>query len=171
MHLKLTNGQPDKFPYTIEQFRRDNPHTGFPKIIPDSMLKRYGVFPVEELPKPEFDHLVQSLVQDDMPHREIISLTTEKDATNPITGEVDQDRVGQHVYGNRWLIGYIVEKKPHNIAESAIRNKRDKLLSETDWTALSDTTMSAEMAAYRQALRDITDQEGFPYQVDWPVKP
>lgn len=52
-----------------------------------------------------------------------------------------------------------------------VRSERDALLRKTDWTALSDTTMSAEMAAYRQALRDITDQEGFPYEVIWPVKP
>jgi hypothetical protein len=38
-------------------------------------------------------------------------------------------------------------------------------------TALSDNTMSTEMAAYRQALRDITAQGGFPYSVTWPTKP
>jgi hypothetical protein len=36
---------------------------------------------------------------------------------------------------------------------------------------LSDVTMSAAMTTYRQALRDITDQEGFPYSVTWPTKP
>ena len=53
----------------------------------------------------------------------------------------------------------------------SIRNQRDAKLAETDWTALSDVTMSAEMAAYRQALRDITTQDGFPHEVTWPVKP
>ncbi len=54
---------------------------------------------------------------------------------------------------------------------SAIRDKRDELLSMTDNTALSDRTLSAEMIAYRQALRDITTQETFPTNVTWPVKP
>ncbi len=54
---------------------------------------------------------------------------------------------------------------------SAIRNKRDELLSMTDNTALSDRTLSAEMTAYRQALRDITTQETFPISVTWPAKP
>ena len=52
-----------------------------------------------------------------------------------------------------------------------IRQHRDRLLSDTDWMALSDVTMSAEMTSYRQALRDITGQAGFPYSVTWPTKP
>jgi len=38
-----------------------------------------------------------------------------------------------------------------------LRNKRNNLLAQTDYLALSDQTMSAEMTAYRQALRDITN--------------
>ena len=57
------------------------------------------------------------------------------------------------------------------MAEEAVRNKRDRLLSDTDWMALSDNTMTPEWATYRQALRDITAQEGFPYSGNWPTKP
>lgn len=52
-----------------------------------------------------------------------------------------------------------------------IRAERNNRLSETDWMALSDNTMTPEWASYRQALRDITSQEGFPFAVEWPVKP
>ena len=52
-----------------------------------------------------------------------------------------------------------------------IRNERDKLIAETDWWATSDRTMTAEQTAYRQALRDITDQSGFPTDITWPTKP
>ena len=52
-----------------------------------------------------------------------------------------------------------------------IRAKRNSLLAETDYLALSDTTLSSDMAAYRQALRDVTSQEGFPTNVTWPAKP
>jgi len=53
------------------------------------------------------------------------------------------------------------------------RTKRDKLLAETDWMALSDVTMSTEMTTYRQALRDITNHANWPnlQDADWPVKP
>lgn len=52
-----------------------------------------------------------------------------------------------------------------------VRAQRDHLLASTDWTALGDTTMSSAMAAYRQALRDLPAQEGFPHAVTWPSKP
>jgi len=171
MHVKITNDQPVEFPYTIGQFRRDHPKTSFPRIIPDTMLKRHLVHPVIELSKPAYEPLVQNLVMGDMPHKEVIRLKTEEDATNHITGEVDQSQVGQPIHGNRWVIGYTVVNRPQDQAEDAIRNRRNRLLSDTDWMALSDNTMTPEWASYRQALRDITSQEGFPYSVTWPTKP
>ena len=53
------------------------------------------------------------------------------------------------------------------------RQKRDSLLSETDWWAVSDRTMTAEQTAYRQALRDITTDANWPdlADSDWPTKP
>jgi hypothetical protein len=55
--------------------------------------------------------------------------------------------------------------------EFDIRYQRDRLLSDTDWMALSDNTMTPAWASYRQALRDVPSQEGFPYSVTWPTKP
>ena len=169
--VKTSNGQVEQFPYTLGDLRRDNPQTSFPKKIPVEIIRRHAVFPVEELPKPDFDPLVQNLKRDDMPHKEVIRLKTEEDAADPISGEVDQSQVGQPIYGNKWLIGYTVENKPQDEAETAVRNRRNKLIADTDWMALSDNTMTPEWATYRQALRDITAQEGFPYSVNWPTKP
>lgn len=64
---------------------------------------------------------------------------------------------------------YEQKKMTNKISE--LRQKRNLLLAETDWTALSDVSMTAEMAVYRQALRDITEQAGFPNTVNWPTKP
>ena len=60
------------------------------------------------------------------------------------------------------------------MAMETLRGTRNSLLSETDYLALSDQTISAEMTAYRQALRDIT--EGLTTVEDvnnviWPTKP
>lgn len=52
-----------------------------------------------------------------------------------------------------------------------VRAERNKLLAETDHYGLSDQTMTSDMTTYRQALRDITDQDGFPESVTWPTKP
>ena len=170
MFVKLTNGQPDQFPYTVGQFRRDNPLTSFPKDIPVEILRRHGVYPVEEV-KPDFDNKLQYLQRNEAPHKEVIRLKTEADATDPITGEVDQAQVGQPIYGNKWLMGFTVHDIPAETFANGIRSRRDRLLAETDWMALSDVTMSAETTTYRQALRDITEQAGFPYTVEWPTKP
>jgi len=53
-----------------------------------------------------------------------------------------------------------------------IREKRNKLLAETDWTHVTDSALSKEekekYKVYRQELRDITKQEGFPFDVEFP---
>ena len=60
---------------------------------------------------------------------------------------------------------------PLSRTETQIRSERDNLIAVTDWWATSDRTMTAEQTAYRQALRDITDQSGFPTDITWPTKP
>tara|TARA_R110002126_G_scaffold232636_1_gene376975 strand:- start:7 stop:315 length:309 start_codon:yes stop_codon:yes gene_type:complete len=55
--------------------------------------------------------------------------------------------------------------------QTFVRDKRNTLISATDWWATSDRTMSAEQTAYRQALRDLTAQSGFPTDITWPTKP
>jgi len=52
-----------------------------------------------------------------------------------------------------------------------LRRVRDILLTETDWWASSDLTMTAEQTAYRQALRDITETYTSLDDVVWPTKP
>jgi hypothetical protein len=62
-----------------------------------------------------------------------------------------------------------------NPAEVYARTKRDKLLQECDYTQTLDypatNTERSAWAAYRQALRDIPEQEGFPNDVVWPTMP
>jgi len=48
---------------------------------------------------------------------------------------------------------------------------RDNLLLETDKYAVGDRSMSDEMRNYRQALRDVPQQSGFPDNITWPTKP
>lgn len=55
--------------------------------------------------------------------------------------------------------------------EENVRIRRGRELEDTDWWASTDLTMTSEQIAYRQALRDITDQAGFPDNVTWPTKP
>ena len=57
------------------------------------------------------------------------------------------------------------------LAEVEARVLRDTLLAATDVWGLSDFTMTAEMTAYRQALRDVPVQSGFPNTITWPQEP
>jgi len=53
-----------------------------------------------------------------------------------------------------------------------VRKQRDDLLAVCDWTQLSDAPVDKQAwAAYRQALRDISNQAGFPWEVDFPKDP
>ena len=58
------------------------------------------------------------------------------------------------------------------VAESN-RTKRDGLLAGTDWTGMSDVTMTSAMTTYRQALRDLPAHDNWPNleDADWPTKP
>lgn len=57
-------------------------------------------------------------------------------------------------------------------AAEQVRGRRDSLLSQSDWTQAADAPVDqAAWAAYRQSLRDIPSQAGFPNTVNWPVEP
>ena len=61
-----------------------------------------------------------------------------------------------------------------NRAIADVRNKRNRLLAETDYLALSDNTLTSDMTTYRQNLRDITngvDTVDKCNNIDWPTKP
>lgn len=152
MYAKLTNGNVDTYPYSIRQLRRDNPHTSFPRQVPDEMLADYGVMPVNPVPVPSHDERTQRVEQNAAPHME----------------------------GSEWFIGWqVVSRTTEEVqayddnAAASNRAIRDSKLAETDYLALSDQTLTAEMSTYRQALRDITTHANWPNlaDADWPVKP
>ena len=128
--------------YSIGQLRRDNPNTSFPKSPSDALLADWSVYPYTVQDQPTVDYMTQTVTQ---------TAITEVDGA--------------------WTQGWEVSNLSAEDAGRNIRSHRDSLLSQTDWMALSDVTMSPEWAVYRQALRDVTAQEKFPYAVIWPTKP
>ena len=55
---------------------------------------------------------------------------------------------------------------------ASVRQQRTEKLKDSDWTQVADAPVDqAAWAVYRQALRDITGQEGFPWTIDWPTQP
>ena len=57
-------------------------------------------------------------------------------------------------------------------ATKSARNQRDRLLKDSDWTQVPDSPVDQQAwADYRQALRDVPQQTGFPTDINWPTKP
>ena len=54
-----------------------------------------------------------------------------------------------------------------------VRDRRNALLTSTDWTQAADVPQAIKdkYATYRQALRDVPQQEGFPDNIVWPIQP
>lgn len=142
MFVKLTNGKLSKFPYTLGELRRDNPGTSFPRVFEDSTLASYEVFRVTEVQPPSVDSKTHRVVQ------------------------------SVELVDNTWTQTWQLQRLAEDRAAENVRAERNRLLSDSDWTQLPDAPLdAAPWATYRQALRDISSQAGFPWDVQWPDKP
>ena len=87
-------------------------------------------------------------------------------------------RDGVQEIDGQWFTKYSVadmddESKTAKDAEQAksVRTTRDEKLKATDWRFRSDMNPSQEWKEYCQALRDLPNQAGFPYDMTWPTEP
>lgn len=109
----------------------------------------------------------------------------EENGLMPVSVWVDYDRMTEklvpaapYIDGD-WV--YTVKAEPMTTEEiqqmndsqaAKVRRQRDQLLLESDWTQLQDAPVDqAAWATYRQELRDVSGQAGFPWTVVWPNKP
>ena len=94
------------------------------------------------------------------------------------TQTVRRDGIKKDSKGN-WITAWaVVDKTQEQLdaeaaqAAQSVRSQRDSLLAASDWTQVPDAPVDqAAWRTYRQALRDVTTQSGFPHEVTWPVKP
>ena len=150
MYVLAPNQTVEIYPYSIGDLRRDNPNTSYPRNPSDAVLASWNVFPVTDEPTPAY---------------------------NPATQNCNQ--VNPTLIDGKWVMTWVVTPAtPEQIAErtsakeSEVRQQRNALLSACDWTQLPDAPVpAAPWAAYRQELRDVTAQAGFPWQVVWPEEP
>jgi len=146
--LKATGNTVEQYPYSVGLLRKDNPNTSFPKKPSASDMAAFGVHPVTEVTP---------------------SLGDGQKLTKVWTPTL--------VSGDWVLAHQAVDLTTEEVAEATavvaanVREARDKLLAGTDWTAGSDVTMTSTMTTYRQALRDVPAQAGFPNTVTWPTAP
>ena len=95
--------------------------------------------------------------------------TVLSDVSMPYTTETDY----QMALSEAWQGEVTVEEVPETADE--IRARRDRLLAATDWAVLPDSPLDAQsleaVKTYRQALRDVPQQEYFPGAITWPRMP
>jgi hypothetical protein len=93
-----------------------------------------------------------------------------------VTGSTDDGNAIESDNSVDWGVTWTqVETKQSELTAAeplkALRAERDRLIAATDWWASSDLTMTSAQTAYRQALRDITDDANSLDEVTWPTAP
>ena len=152
------------------------------KIFDDGIFMRQLVHGDTNVAKQEADANGWSAVESDNTNEEILvdgelhevsrPWTYDENTEVTITGFELVDGAYRYTYTERDITAENEAKEAEKLEEKAIgeRLTRNQLLAETDFYALTDVTMSEAMKTYRQALRDLPEQEGWP-NVDFPEKP
>ena len=149
---------------TQGEVRRMFPNTSLPRVWDEGVCNHLGIDPIFESPTPT---------------------TTRYQTANKNGVEFKNDK-----WMWAWTIGPVfTDNEEATAAEqeaayvqriddeqaTRVRADRDKRLTDTDWTQLIDSPFSNDTngvwQAYRQALRDVPAQEGFPHDVIWPEAP
>ena len=96
----------------------------------------------------------------------------EKEYVRLLSAQSEGKRIVADASGNPTLSD---EQPVIEVTEESVRSKRDNLLNESDRYMLPDYPISDNgkqlWVDYRQALRDIPNQPGFPQEVNWPETP
>jgi hypothetical protein len=158
MFAEVKNGAVVTFPYDYDDLVKANPYTKFTQetlvemyVGTEANLSGNELVRVTEANAPSFDPKTQKIVQDSAPT----------------------------LMNNEWTLVWQVQsltQDEQNVViqnqSNSIRATRNEKLKECDWTQVSDAPVDkAVWATYRQALRDITAQTGFPWTITWPEMP
>ena len=147
MYLRIINNE-ISYPYTIKDLKAAHRNITFPNEIGEETMTQFGLYEVEQTPKPN-DYTKN--ITEGTP-----ILVDGVYYQNWIQTDASQSEIDYRLE-NQWFI---------------IRETRNELLTECDWTQLADIPSETKEAwtIYRQALRNITTQSS-PFSINWPVKP
>jgi len=153
MYVLAPNQTVEIFPYSIGDLRRDNPNTSFPRNPPEEMLATWNVFPIKDRSAPEFDPATESCIQ-----------------VNPTLENAEWVMTWEVIPASAEEIAERLKSKSQDV-----RQKRNQLLADTDWTQMPDSPLDldgkAAWALYRETLRMVPEQADFPWNVQWPPVP
>ena len=150
------------------EFRQLQTGLGFPKEINEAILNEWGADIVFEGPQASGGTVYQYSMRSGVVH------IGDKWYTNYILGPVFTDRAAEGDQPAQTAAEQETAYKAMKDAEQAanVRRQRTEKLNDCDWTQIADSTADkTAWATYRQALRDITGQAGFPWTITWPESP
>ena len=100
----------------------------------------------------------------------VYNITWSDSKVSAVTG---QDMEGNDITIQTHFSGNDSDKNARLLADkwTNVRRDRDRKLAETDYLALSDQTLSSQMASYRDSLRDVPEDNADPDNINWPTKP
>ena len=149
-YVKISTGE---YPLTEIDIRVAFPNTSFPNPLSDDVAKNFGYEKFEHTSPPKVDKY-------------------QKVSANGI----EKNNLG--IWVTSWLITEMTEQEKLSVDKNKaqeVRLERSRLLTNCDWTQLDDTPLTNDKklawATYRQELRDVPAQSGFPWNVIWPTKP
>lgn len=134
------------------EIRGMHPNTSFPKTWSPELVNNLGLDPVLETPAPTTTRYQ----------------TAFKDGVEQVNGN----------WQWKWKVVEMSDEAKAALdaqQAEAVRSTRDQKIAETDWIVIKNLELNQNVPGvwevYRQALRDVPAQAGFPWDINWPVKP
>jgi len=151
-----------------DEFRRLHTGLGLPKVLTEAIINEWGADIVFEGPQATGGTVYQFSM------RSGVEQLDGKWYTKYILGPVFTDRAAEGDQPAQTAAEQETAYKAMKDAEQAanVRASRTQKLKDCDWTQIADSTADkTAWATYRQQLRDITGQAGFPWTITWPDAP
>jgi hypothetical protein len=156
---------------TQGEIRRSMPNTSLPRVWTADICEFLGIDPVLAAPAPEASGEYKVVSRNGV---------TQDALGNWVEAYVERDMFADYVDEEGVTVTKTEQEEAYTArkdaeAATAARAERDKLIASCDWMAIkafeAGTGVATEWATYRQALRDVSAQEGFPNTIVWPTQP
>ena len=156
---------------TQGEIRRSMPNTSLPRVWTAAICDSLGIDPVLAAPAPEASGEYKVVSRNGV---------TQDANGNWVEAYVERDMFADYVDEDGVTVTKASQEEAYTArkdaeAATAARAERDKLIASCDWMAIkafeAGTGVATEWATYRQALRDVSAQAGFPNDITWPTQP
>jgi len=151
MYAQIKNGNLEKYPYTLEDLKKDHPSTSFPfdPLSNSELREAFNVVEVGKKSKPEYTSQTHKCI-------EKTPVLKAGEWTQAWETKTKTSAEKTHADSNQW---------------TDVRNQRNQKLQETDWQmtkAMETGEDAADLRTYRQKLRDIPQDQTNPFSITWP---